>query len=456
MSAEAPRARILSIDLFERKVRLRLPFGFGVVTLTECSQAFVRLVADIGGARVTGATAELLLPKWFDKSPALTNEQNAEQLRLALRTARESYLADSQPQTAWTLSNEAGVAATDRLVSLGLPPLAAQYGRALIDKALADAVLRSASASWVDGVSAGLLGDPYAARLPWTRSTRVQVRHTVGFADRISEPAGDARQAPASLRPDSLERVIRAQRIRLFKIKLASDLRADMDRLTHICSVIEAHAPSDWRATLDGNENFEGPEPLREFWQAARAHPRVSGLLDRTLLLEQPLARSVALTTDITRCGVDVPVIIDESGATDDAFEIALGLGYRGVSTKSCKGLFRSMHSASLVARDSRLILSGEDLMCQAGLALQQDTVLASSLGVHHIERNGHHFVGGFGEAPQAEAQAFAAAHPDLYRLDPDGVHVGIDDGGMQIASLHGPGFASAVHPDWDSMTPLR
>ena len=36
-------------------------------------------------------------------------------------------------------------------------------------------------------------------------------------------------------------------------------------------------------------------------------------------------------------------------------------------------------------------------------------------IGVTHAERNGHHYVDGFAETPAAEAQAFLAAHADLY-----------------------------------------
>lgn len=42
MSATATAFEVLAIDLFERDVRLRMPFRFGVVTLTEAPQAFVR------------------------------------------------------------------------------------------------------------------------------------------------------------------------------------------------------------------------------------------------------------------------------------------------------------------------------------------------------------------------------------------------------------------------------
>ncbi|HVL56235.1 MAG TPA: hypothetical protein VM491_07010, partial [Burkholderiaceae bacterium] len=47
----APRFTVADIDLLERDVRLRMPFRFGVVTLTEAPQAFVRVtIALEGGA----------------------------------------------------------------------------------------------------------------------------------------------------------------------------------------------------------------------------------------------------------------------------------------------------------------------------------------------------------------------------------------------------------------------
>src|ERR1700687_2465123 len=70
----APAAfRILEIKLFERGVVLRLPFRFGVVTLTACPQVFakVRIRAE-NGREEEGAAAELLAPKWFDKNLALS------------------------------------------------------------------------------------------------------------------------------------------------------------------------------------------------------------------------------------------------------------------------------------------------------------------------------------------------------------------------------------------------
>jgi len=49
---DALQVRIGAIELYERPVRLRLPFRFGVVTLTECPQAFVRArIETADGAR---------------------------------------------------------------------------------------------------------------------------------------------------------------------------------------------------------------------------------------------------------------------------------------------------------------------------------------------------------------------------------------------------------------------
>src|SRR5688500_15441959 len=136
----------------ERDVRLRLPFRFGIVTLTEAPQAFVRARIRLeDGKEAEGAAAELLAPKWFDKDPALTNEQNFEQLRASLRLAREAYLAGGA-NTAFGHSIEAygpqiAIAATQ-----GLNSLVACYGPALIDRAVLDALCRALGVSFYSAI----------------------------------------------------------------------------------------------------------------------------------------------------------------------------------------------------------------------------------------------------------------------------------------------------------------
>jgi len=450
----AVRLRLRSVDLFERPVTLRLPFRFGAATVTCCPQAFVRVEAEADGRRVVGATAELMVPKWFDKSAELTHEQNFEQLRAALRLARDAYLDEAQPQTPYALALHPGESAVAQGVALGLPRLAAQFGPAQLDKAVADAALRAGGLDWVAGAGSGLLGDPFTPGLLLQRPQQVALRHTVGLADRLS--AGDIGANPQDGLPTTLEQAIGRYGLRFFKLKLSGSLEADRERLLRVVRVLETHA-YDWRVTLDGNETFASANALGAYWEMLGRERGLQPLLQRTLLLEQPLARSVALRESIAGLPIRVPVIVDESDDHAEAFETALALGYRGVSSKGCKGLYRSLRNALRVQREpQRLLLSGEDLTCQAGLAVQQDTLLAASLGATHIERNGHHYVDGFGIAPQDEAEAFAQAHAGFYERSDQRVRLAVRDGRLDLSTLLVPGFASAALPRWDSLTPIH
>jgi hypothetical protein len=441
--------RIREVRLFQRPVTLRLPFRFGAATVTQCPQAFVRVRAEVGGRTVEGASAELMVPKWFDKTPALTHEQNFEQLRESLRNAREALLADAQAQSPFVHSQTAGEAAIEVSVSRGLPRLAAQFGAAVLDKAVADAALRAAGLSWVDGLRAGTLGDPWSARLELLRPAQVVLRHTVGLADRLTD--SDPGAGPQDGLPATLQAAIQRHGLHHFKLKLCGRIDADLDRLTRIAEVLQRCA-GDWRVTLDGNETFTDAAELGRFWHALQAAPALSGLRARTLLLEQPLARAVALRESIAALGIEVPVILDESDDHASALDEGLALGYRGISSKACKGIYRSLANAHRIAQDPRLLLSGEDLTCQAGLAVQQDTLLAASLGIQHIERNGHHYVDGFGIAPAAEAADFARAHAGFYD---EHARLRVVGGRLDITSLHVPGFASAALPHWDQLAPI-
>lgn len=448
----AVRVRVRAVELFERPVVLRLPFRFGAATVTRCPQAFVRMEAEVGGAGVfTGATAELMVPKWFDKSPALTHEQNFEQLRQALRLAREAYLAEDTPLSPHGLSTQAGDAAVALGVAQGLPRLAAQFGAAQLDKAVADAALRAAGLGWCEGVAAGVLGDPWSALLSRPSPSRIDLRHTVGLADRLTrdEPGPD----PKDGLPATLEDAIATYGLRWFKLKLSGRAEADLDRLARIAGVLQSRCGQDgWRVTLDGNETFASAEALGEFWRRLAGEPRLAALLQRTALLEQPIARAAALRERIDGLGIGVPVILDESDDHPEALDQGLALGYRGISSKACKGIYRSLRNAAHLRGVPGGVLSGEDLTCQAGLAVQQDTLLAASLGMAHVERNGHHYVDGFGAAPTAEVRSFETAHPGLY----EGGRLAVRGGALDLRSLHGPGFGHAAEPVWAGLAPMR
>lgn len=451
----AVKLKLASIDFLERDVKLRMPFRFGVVTLTESPQAFVRCrIRTEDGREAEGAAAELLAPKWFDKNPALSNEDNYEQLRVSLRTARERYLAHGM-DTAWRHSSP-----TKGLVE--------NYGPALLDRAILDALCRALGVSFYEAIQNNLIGarefegmnlaDTFAHLKP---SKTIAARHTVGLVDPIT--ATDQKERVNDGLPETLEEVVARYGQRWFKLKVGGDARADVDRLSAIAAVLD-RIREPYHASLDGNEQYEDMAGVAELWSKMKSEPRLKRLVDSIIFIEQPVKRQKALEKKIA--GIDKPVIIDESDDSLDAFPRAKELGYKGVSSKTCKGIYKSLINRARCAAWNAgtsgqgpdvgdYFMSGEDLTIQPGLALQQDLALVSLLGLTHVERNGHHYVNGMADLPQGEQAAFLAAHGDLYERNHGAVRVNITAGELAIGSLDCVGFASAAMPDWKSMRKL-
>jgi len=472
--SHAPQLTILALDLFERPVRLRLPFRFGVVTLTECPQAFVRVRVRTGdGREATGAAAELMAPKWFDKNLALTNDDNFAQLRGVLAMARDAYLSDTAPATAFGHFARHHDAHERAAGTRGLNPLLAAYGPALVDRAILDALCRALGVPFHAAVRANLPGiggahpafrDVHPAALfAGTRpAAHVEARHTVGMVDAIT--AADLGTRVDDGLPETLDEVCARYGHRWFKLKVGGKLDADLARLEAIAGVLDGR-PEPYFASLDGNEQYADAAQVAELLARMRATPALARLAASIAFVEQPIARAVALgdtpAADLRAAGLDLPVIIDESDGPLDAFERARALGYRGVSSKTCKGVYRSILNAARCARwnaaagPGHFFMSGEDLTTQAGLAVQQDLALVALLGVGHVERNGHHYVNGMAALPAAEQQAFLDAHPDVYERSHGAVRLRIARGRIAIGSLGCAGFASAALPDFDAMAPL-
>jgi hypothetical protein len=468
--AEAPLLAIRAIELFERPVKLRMPFRFGVVTLTESPQAFARVqVALPDGATAWGAAAELMAPKWFDKDLALTNEDNFDQLREVLRMARDAYLADRTPATAFGHFARHHEAHARAAAARGFNPLLASYGPALVDRAVMDALCRARGVSFYAAMQANLAGmgpahaqfagmdfDAFLAGLR-PAATR-HARHTVGLVDAItaadqSHPVGDGL-------PETLEEVVRTYGHRYFKLKVAGKVQADVERLTAIASVLD-RSPQPYFASLDGNEQYESAQGVQELVRAIQAQPALRRLWDSILFIEQPIARKLALQVDIGAADLGKPVIVDESDGQLESFPQARAHGYAGVSSKTCKGFYKSVLNAARCAAwnreegGTRHFMSAEDLTTQAGLSVQQDLALVNLLGITHVERNGHHYVNGMAALPQAEQQAFLRAHPDVYEHSHGAVRLRIRDGEIALGSLDCVGFASGAMPDFGAMAAL-
>jgi L-alanine-DL-glutamate epimerase-like enolase superfamily enzyme len=469
----APVVTIREVRFYERPVRLRMPFRFGVVTLTEAPQCFVRVRIECpDGQSHCGAAAELLAPKWFDKNLALSNDDNFDQLRLSLALAAEAYLSPGPARTAFghfAAHHDEQIAAG---AARGLNPLVANFGPAQIDRAILDAFCRSRGCSVYDAVKANLVGidaglmpkhlaDLAGFDLPrflaqLAPAETIAARHTVGLVDAIGGHPG---QVGDGL-PESLEEVVAAYGHSYFKLKIGGNAEADLRRLIDIASVLDKLA-APYHVSLDGNEQYNDITALLDLWRQMQAAPALKRLVSSILFIEQPVTRAQALATDVSRLSQVKPIIIDESDDGFDAFPRARALGYAGVSSKCCKGLYKSILNAARCAKwnkeagDARYFMSGEDLTTQAGLAVQQDLALVNLIGLTHVERNGHHYVNGMSGLPESEQAAFLTAHPDLYERSHGAVRLKIRDGRLAIGSLAAPGFAAGAYPEWDKLTPM-
>lgn len=451
----APKITIRDIAITERPVRFTHPFRFGVVTVDGASEAFIHVDVEVDGfGRGRGATAELLVPKWFNKNPALTPDQTANELRRSLAIARDLYLEPGKPDTAFGLHAACYQRAIDTCTREGLPPLAAAYGGAEIDKAILDAVLRATKLDVFSGLGRNVAG--LDARLtPDLSDNEIEgflssrqpqnslfVRHTVGLVDPV----------------DSIEPLVRSQGLRYFKLKLGGDPEADRLRLIDIARTLDALTP-DYRITLDANEQYRDASALKSLADALLHDEALVSANQRLIYIEQPLPREASFEAPLGDVGKSFAVIIDEADDNYAAFPKAIALGYRGISSKSCKGLYKSLlngaRAARMTAFGTRAFVAAEDLTCQAGLAVQQDSALAAFHGIVHCERNGHHYADGFAAAPTREADAFLAAHPDLYENADGQVRVRVRDGQIAIGSLpKAPGFASGVDPGIVNLAP--
>ena len=461
--------RVREVRLFERDVRLRMPFRFGVVTLTEATEAYVRARVELEDGRgAWGAAAEMLAPKWFDKDPTLSNAQNVEQLRLSLRLARGLYTEGRLARTPFHLFADTYHFQIAECGRQGLNPLIAGYGPALLDRAVLDALCRARGVSFFDAVRGNLPGidpghflpefagfDTAAFLAALAPAREIHARHTVGLVDPIT--AADRDKPVGDGLPETLDEVVERYRHTYFKLKVGGDVGADVARLTAIAAVLD-RSRQPYFVTLDGNEQYGSVEDVVALWTAMTRAPALRRLVEAVLFIEQPIARSSALRHDIAPLSAHRPVIIDESDADLDAFVQARAVGYRGVSSKTCKGLYKSIINAARCARwnaeaaHPTYFMSGEDLTTQAGLAVQQDLALVSLLGLTHVERNGHHYVDGMAARPAGEQRAFLAAHGDLYAATDGVARLRVRDGRLAIGSLDCPGFAAAAEPDWTSM----
>ena len=340
-----PRIAVRNIEFFERPVGFVRPFRFGAVVVNAASQVFVRVEIEIEGKGTSvGASAEMMVPKWFDKRPQLSIEQTVAELRRSLTIARELYLAQSGFETAFALHARCLAAQVEACAKEDIPPLAAAFGPAEIDKAILDALLRGVAANFFDGMNGNIAGidarlspdlrnediAQFLARCQ--RLDRVALRHTVGLDDQIEGKGGVADRHENS---DA----------RYFKLKLNGDPQADAARLIRIGNEL-ARLPHAYSVTLDANEQYDDLAALGALSDRLDRDAALKPISTRLLYIEQPMPRDISRQSPLGALAFR-DFIIDEADDSYDAFPAARELGYRGISSKSCKGIYKSVINAT-------------------------------------------------------------------------------------------------------------
>jgi hypothetical protein len=475
------RLALKSASLHLRDLRTRLPFRYGVATLTRFPLLHLAVeVESADGRRGRGFAAENLPSKWFDKDPSKSVRDNVEDQLAAIRCAHGAYLeAAKAPRPVFDIWLDAYAECRRRAPTLGLNALTAAFGASLFERALADAAGRLAGQDVVGMLRHDVLGlRPEAVHpelhredlLAWAQSPppdRLWLRHTVGLLDPIT--AGDV---PPDGRlhdglPQTLEDCVRAYGLRYFKVKVRGNLDADIERLSRIAATLDRLISEPYVVTLDGNEQYKAVDDFACLVEAIHRDPALARLRRAIAFIEQPLDRAVALdpaaAAGLEAAAARTPVIIDESDGEPDAFRRAAALGYRGVSTKNCKGILKSFLNRSLVERwnrelppDRRLFMSGEDLTTVPVVPVQQDLATVRALGLTHVERNGHHYVRGLAHCSAREREQALRLHTDLYRGSAEAAFLRVEAGQLRVGSLAVPGYGIAFDPDLDSMTPLE
>ena len=473
--------RVLDADLHVLNMHTRMPFRYGITTLTAVPHLFVRATVEIDGKRQVGMSADHLPPKWFTKNPDTSPREDIAGLLEVITTARDVARAVPKQETVFAYWRRLYEGMSAWGGGWAKPPLLVHFGTSLIERGVIDAYCQAEGTTFGQalrkngfGIDLGALHRELEQVVPSTflppEPLRTIVsRHTVGLTD----PLTDADVAPAERvddgLPQSLDACVRTYGLTHFKIKLWGDAARDHDRLRGVADVIERQLGRDaaYAFTLDGNENFKSIEPFRELWDSLTTEPSLQRFMTRLLFVEQPLHRDVALGDEVKKeflaWGDRPPVIIDESDGEIGSAARALSCGYAGTSHKNCKGVFKSVANAALVHRrrqqqpGSRFVLSGEDLSNIGPVALMQDTAVVASLGIPHAERNGHHYFKGLSALPDDIQSAALSAHGDVFRRHERGfVTSRVERGRTDVGSVVDAPFGVGFEFDPSRFTPLE
>lgn len=473
------RIAVRHTDRYVLNMRARMPFRYGIASLTALPHLFVRVTLDLDGALHTGIASDGLPPKWFTKDPATSFQDDLAGMFQVITSACDLALRAGAAPSVFDLWQELYQAQQRWAEGTGYPPLLWGFGVSLVERAVIDAFCRARGTPFHQllrtnslGIRLGALypeleGAAPADFLPDTPLRSLIVRHTVGLADPLTEDEVPPAERLDDGLPQALEACIHTYGLTHFKLKVRGDMDADLARLERIAVVLERACRETYAFTLDCNEAYTSVERFRAFWEELLRRRSLAAFLRHLLYVEQPFHRDVALSERVAQELLAwtgrPPIIIDESDAMPGCVPAALAAGYAGTSHKNCKGVLRSVAASCLLAHRRRhdpgqpAILSGEDLANVGPVALLQDLAVVASLGIPHVERNGHHYFRGLSMYPPEVQGQTLACHGDLYRPHERGFPtLDIRHGRIRVDSVVDAPFGLGFLLDVSRFTPLE
>ena len=197
MTIALPTLDLKQVDFRVLPMRTRFPFKYGIASLTALPHLVLQASVEVNGTLAHGITSEGLPPKWFTKAPDTTFEQDLPSMLAVIENAVNVALAS--PSTTffnlWRNLYDEQVAWAS---AEGHPPLLANLGVSLVERALLDALCRHLGHpihNVIREILLGIrLGDvrpelndlSLAETLPEKPRATIIARHTIGLGDPLT------------------------------------------------------------------------------------------------------------------------------------------------------------------------------------------------------------------------------------------------------------------------------
>src|SRR5688572_19105774 len=132
-----------AVDLRILNMRTRLPFRYGIVTMTSVPHLFVRATFNVDGVKQDGFAADHLPPKWFTKDPNSHFRDDVQDMLAVIRSAFALGKETGPRATVYSLWSDVYAAQKRWGDSKHLPPLLYSFGVSLLERAAIDAFCRA-------------------------------------------------------------------------------------------------------------------------------------------------------------------------------------------------------------------------------------------------------------------------------------------------------------------------